>query len=224
MLVPKRRTPANDLKNETQIAFEDSPCAAVGRCYWSFFPWLSPVRSAPRTSMSCSKKTRRRRRRRSRPAWCRSSHKAAPTWSLLGPRGRRSARRWARPRAWWSPATATSSPARSTSSTIRPISSSPCRGMPSRMSPRRSPTTSRVMLTLLKIEAKNLTVPVAVPKKDIKEGQWSIALGRHAGHQAREPAVDQPGRHQRPGPHLGQGGADRLQGVAGQLRRPDHRY
>jgi serine protease Do len=34
------------------------------------------------------------------------------------------------------------------------------------------------MLTLLKVDAKGLTVPAAVPKKDILEGQWSIALGR----------------------------------------------
>jgi S1-C subfamily serine protease/predicted esterase len=34
------------------------------------------------------------------------------------------------------------------------------------------------MLTLLKIDAKGLSVPVAVPKKDMQEGQWAIALGR----------------------------------------------
>jgi S1-C subfamily serine protease len=34
------------------------------------------------------------------------------------------------------------------------------------------------MLTLLKVEAKGLAMPAFVPKKDIKEGQWSIALGR----------------------------------------------
>jgi serine protease Do len=34
------------------------------------------------------------------------------------------------------------------------------------------------MLTLLKIDAKGLPVPVAAPKKDIHEGQWAIALGR----------------------------------------------
>jgi serine protease Do len=33
-------------------------------------------------------------------------------------------------------------------------------------------------LTLLKVEAKGLPVQPVVPKKDIKEGQWSIALGR----------------------------------------------
>lgn len=34
------------------------------------------------------------------------------------------------------------------------------------------------MLTLLKVEAKGLPVPVAVPKKELKVGQWSLALGR----------------------------------------------
>lgn len=34
------------------------------------------------------------------------------------------------------------------------------------------------MLTLLKVESKGLTVPAFVPKKDITEGQTSIALGR----------------------------------------------
>ncbi len=34
------------------------------------------------------------------------------------------------------------------------------------------------MLTLLRVDAKGLPVADFVPKKDIKEGQWSIALGR----------------------------------------------
>ncbi len=34
------------------------------------------------------------------------------------------------------------------------------------------------MLTLLKVDAKNLPMPAYVPKKDIKEGQLAIALGR----------------------------------------------
>jgi S1-C subfamily serine protease len=34
------------------------------------------------------------------------------------------------------------------------------------------------MLTLLKVDAKNLPMPAYVPKKDIKEGQMTIALGR----------------------------------------------
>src|SRR5262249_18135053 len=34
------------------------------------------------------------------------------------------------------------------------------------------------MITLIKVEASGLTVPKAVPKKDVKIGQWSVALGR----------------------------------------------
>ncbi|MDA1013243.1 MAG: PDZ domain-containing protein [Planctomycetota bacterium] len=34
------------------------------------------------------------------------------------------------------------------------------------------------MVTLLKIEVKGLTVPVAAPKADFQVGQWSIAMGR----------------------------------------------
>jgi S1-C subfamily serine protease/predicted esterase len=34
------------------------------------------------------------------------------------------------------------------------------------------------MLTLLKVDATELHVPVAVPKKEMFEGQWAIALGR----------------------------------------------
>src|SRR5262249_43484574 len=34
------------------------------------------------------------------------------------------------------------------------------------------------MLTLLKVDAANLPVPVAAPKKDIKVGEWALALGR----------------------------------------------
>jgi serine protease Do len=34
------------------------------------------------------------------------------------------------------------------------------------------------MLTLLKVEATGLKVPAATPKKDIRVGQWSLALGR----------------------------------------------
>jgi S1-C subfamily serine protease len=34
------------------------------------------------------------------------------------------------------------------------------------------------MLTLLKVDAKGLPVPAIVPKKELKEGQWAIALGR----------------------------------------------
>jgi len=34
------------------------------------------------------------------------------------------------------------------------------------------------MLTLLKIKAENLPVPIAVPEKELQVGMWSIALGR----------------------------------------------
>src|SRR6185503_21279487 len=34
------------------------------------------------------------------------------------------------------------------------------------------------MLTLIKVETKGLPMPAYVPKKDIKEGQFAIALGR----------------------------------------------
>jgi serine protease Do len=34
------------------------------------------------------------------------------------------------------------------------------------------------MLTLLKVDAKDLSVPVAVPKKEMQVGQWALALGR----------------------------------------------
>src|SRR4051812_28756966 len=43
------------------------------------------------------------------------------------------------------------------------------------------------MLTLLKIDANNLVVPTAVPKKDIQVGQWSLAIGR-----TLEPNTDKP--------------------------------
>jgi serine protease Do len=34
------------------------------------------------------------------------------------------------------------------------------------------------MVTLLKVEASNLPVPAAAPKKDIRVGQWALTLGR----------------------------------------------
>ncbi len=34
------------------------------------------------------------------------------------------------------------------------------------------------MLTLLKVDAKGLLVPATAPKKEVREGQWAIALGR----------------------------------------------
>ncbi|MFO0938078.1 MAG: PDZ domain-containing protein [Gemmataceae bacterium] len=39
-------------------------------------------------------------------------------------------------------------------------------------------TDSTRMLTLLKVEAKNLPIPVAVPKKEVVIGQWAVAVGR----------------------------------------------
>jgi S1-C subfamily serine protease/predicted esterase len=43
------------------------------------------------------------------------------------------------------------------------------------------------MLTLLKIEATNLPVPAAAPKKDLKIGQWALALGRTWSESANAP-------------------------------------
>src|SRR5262249_47650671 len=43
---------------------------------------------------------------------------------------------------------------------------------------RRVATDRSCMLTLLKIDAKGLPVPVAVPRSELRVGQWAIALGR----------------------------------------------
>ncbi|MFN4260343.1 MAG: trypsin-like peptidase domain-containing protein [Gemmataceae bacterium] len=43
------------------------------------------------------------------------------------------------------------------------------------------------MLTLLKIDAKDLPVPPATPKNDIRVGQWSLALGRTLNPDVNEP-------------------------------------
>lgn len=45
------------------------------------------------------------------------------------------------------------------------------------------------MLTLLKIEATNLPAPVAAPKKDIKVGQWAVAVGRTWGSVETPPSM-----------------------------------
>lgn len=45
------------------------------------------------------------------------------------------------------------------------------------------------MLTLLKIDADNLPVPAAVPRKEIKVGQWSLALGRTWANVDSPPSV-----------------------------------
>src|SRR5207253_1865124 len=37
------------------------------------------------------------------------------------------------------------------------------------------------MLTLIKIEAKNLPVPAAAPKAELRVGQWAVAVGRALG-------------------------------------------
>ena len=51
-------------------------------------------------------------------------------------------------------------------------------GRPQRLVARVVATDQTRMLTLLKVDAKDLPVPRAVPKKDIEIGQWSLALGR----------------------------------------------
>lgn len=43
------------------------------------------------------------------------------------------------------------------------------------------------MLTLLKIDQSSLTVPAFVPKKEIVEGQWAIALGRTLDTKREQP-------------------------------------
>src|SRR6266849_3587785 len=44
-------------------------------------------------------------------------------------------------------------------------------------------------LTLLKVEANGLSVPTATPRKEIKVGQWSLALGRTWAAADRPPSV-----------------------------------
>src|SRR5207244_8420137 len=46
------------------------------------------------------------------------------------------------------------------------------------------------MLTLLKVEAKGLPVPVPAPKKDLKVGHWGIAVGRTLDPQNLDRALD----------------------------------
>jgi S1-C subfamily serine protease len=43
------------------------------------------------------------------------------------------------------------------------------------------------MLTLLKVDAKGLTVPTAYPKKDVEIGQWAMSLGR-----TQDPDIEHP--------------------------------
>src|SRR3954452_16160960 len=60
-------------------------------------------------------------------------------------------------------------------------------GRPQRLVAKVVATDTTRMLTLLKIDAKNLPVPEAFPKKDVDVGQWSIALDR-----TQEPDTDRP--------------------------------
>ncbi|MFO0849110.1 MAG: PDZ domain-containing protein [Gemmataceae bacterium] len=62
-------------------------------------------------------------------------------------------------------------------------------GRPRLVAKRVASDTAR-MLTLLKVEASGLTVPAAVPKAEIKVGQWAAALGRTLDPDtARPPSV-----------------------------------
>ena len=119
--------------------------------------------------------------------------------------------------------TGTSSPARSTSPTSRPTSSSPFPASRSGSSPRSSPHDQTRMLTLLKVDAKDLPVPDGVPQ----EGRGGRAVGARAGPHARTrhrpPAVDEHRHRQRRQPHLGQGDPDRRQDLADELRRAARR-
>ncbi len=51
-------------------------------------------------------------------------------------------------------------------------------GQSGRMVAKKIATDTTRMLTLIKIDAKNLSVPPAYPKAEIAIGQWSLALGR----------------------------------------------
>jgi S1-C subfamily serine protease/predicted esterase len=66
-------------------------------------------------------------------------------------------------------------------------------GLPGHKEPylaRRVATDRSRMLTLLKIEANNLPVPQAAPKKGVRVGQWSVALGRTLdGNRDNPPSV-----------------------------------
>ena len=63
-------------------------------------------------------------------------------------------------------------------------------GHPEPYPAKRVATDRSKMLTLLKIDAKDLKVPASVPKKDLRVGQWSIALGRTLdAKRANPPAI-----------------------------------
>ena len=76
------------------------------------------------------------------------------------------------------------------------------------------------MLTLLKVETKGLTVPAFVPKKDIREGQWAIALGRALdAKMEKTPSISRGVVDALA--NLGQGDSDRCQDFPRQLRWAD---
>ena len=60
-------------------------------------------------------------------------------------------------------------------------------GRPQRLVAKIISTDQTRMLTLLKVDAKDLPVPVAFPKKDTDIGQWSLALGRTSDPDADHP-------------------------------------
>ncbi|MBX9579539.1 MAG: PDZ domain-containing protein [Gemmataceae bacterium] len=51
-------------------------------------------------------------------------------------------------------------------------------GRPNRLVAKVVATDQTRMLTLLKVEAKELQVPAAYPKKEVRVGQWALSLGR----------------------------------------------
>jgi S1-C subfamily serine protease/predicted esterase len=60
-------------------------------------------------------------------------------------------------------------------------------GRPTRLVAKVVATDQTRMLTLLKVDAKDLPVPTPVPKADVKIGQWALALGR-----TLDPNTDHP--------------------------------
>jgi serine protease Do len=60
-------------------------------------------------------------------------------------------------------------------------------GRPGRLVAKQVATDTTRMLTLIKVEAKDLPVPEAMPKTDLVVGQWSLALGRTLMPDAESP-------------------------------------
>jgi serine protease Do len=60
-------------------------------------------------------------------------------------------------------------------------------GRPQRLVAKVIATDQTRMLTLLKVDAKDLPLPVPFPKKEIEIGQWGIALGRTSDPDAEHP-------------------------------------